>query len=71
MSEHRLVQCSFLKKPEKDTIIKMNEPMSLSFALRYMNSFAKATPLSYAVTINLPNELPVVEEYKIAKMDHV
>ncbi|PNX85517.1 proliferating cell nuclear antigen large form protein [Trifolium pratense] len=53
------------------TVIEMNESVALQFALRYMNSFTKATPLSNTVTISLSNERPVVVEYKIAEMGYV
>jgi len=33
--------------------IDLNEPVSLTFALRYLNSFAKATPLSGEAPGNL------------------
>lgn len=49
----------------------MEEPVSLTFALRYMNSFTKATPLANQVTISLSSELPVVVEYKVAEMGYV
>lgn len=52
-------------------MIEMKEPVSLSFALRYMNSFTKATPLSDTVTISLSSELPVVVEYKVAEMGYI
>jgi proliferating cell nuclear antigen len=58
-------------QPEEATIVEMNEPVSLTFALRYMNSFTKATPLSSTVTISLSSELPVVVEYKIAEMGYI
>ncbi|KAL1332630.1 hypothetical protein HN51_061409 [Arachis hypogaea] len=58
-------------KPEQATTVEMNDPVSLTFALRYMNSFTKATPLSNQVTISLSSELPVVVEYKIAEMGYV
>ncbi|KAJ1390318.1 Proliferating cell nuclear antigen, PCNA [Sesbania bispinosa] len=64
-------QNTTVDKPEEATVIEMNEPVSLTFALRYMNSFTKATPLSSTVTISLSNELPVVVEYKIAEMGYV
>ncbi|KAG5027429.1 hypothetical protein JHK82_023285 [Glycine max] len=64
-------QNTSVDKPEEATVIEMNEPVSLTFALRYMNSFTKATPLSNTVTISLSNELPVVVEYKIAEMGYV
>lgn len=62
---------NYLWQPEQATIIELNEPVSLTFALRYMNSFTKATPLSETVTISLSSELPVVVEYKIADMGYV
>ncbi|KAJ1696062.1 hypothetical protein LUZ63_004574 [Rhynchospora breviuscula] len=58
-------------KPEEATIIEMQEPVSLTFALRYLNSFTKATPLSETVTLSLSSELPVVVEYKIAEMGYI
>ncbi|KAL4395869.1 hypothetical protein AHAS_Ahas01G0035000 [Arachis hypogaea] len=64
-------QNTSVDKPEEATTVEMNEPVSLTFALRYMNSFTKATPLSNRVAISLSNELPVVVEYKIAEMGYV
>jgi proliferating cell nuclear antigen len=64
-------QNTSVDKPDDATVIEMNEPVALQFALRYMNSFTKATPLSNTVTISLSNELPVVVEYKIAEMGYV
>jgi hypothetical protein len=58
-------------QPEDATIIEMEEPVSLTFALRYMNSFTKATPLSNQVTISLSSDLPVVVEYKVAEMGYI
>ncbi|KAF3610557.1 hypothetical protein DY000_02044654, partial [Brassica cretica] len=58
-------------QPEDAIVIEMNEPVSLSFALRYMNSFTKATPLLDTVTISLSSELPVVVEYKVAEMGYI
>lgn len=58
-------------QPEEAIVIEMNEPVSLTFALRYLNSFTKATPLSSTVTISLSSELPVVVEYKVAEMGYI
>ena len=46
-------------KPEDATVIDLQEPVSLSFALRYLNSFAKASPLSSQVQ-RLPRENPLL-----------
>ncbi|KAK9218873.1 hypothetical protein WN943_007511 [Citrus x changshan-huyou] len=66
-----VVVSSSTAAPEEATIIEINEPVSLTLALRYINSFTMATPLSNTVTINLSSELPVVVEYKIAEMGYI
>lgn len=49
----------------------MEEPVSLTFALRYLNSFTKATPLANQVTISMSSDLPVVVEYRIEDMGYI
>ena len=39
--------------------------MTLTFALRYLNFFCKATPLSPQVTLSMSADVPLVVEYKI------
>jgi proliferating cell nuclear antigen len=51
---------------DESTEIDINEPVALTFALRYLNSFAKATPLASHTVLKLSKELPVVVEYKMA-----
>ena len=42
--------CNFFQKNEEDqTIITLEEPVNQKFAVRYLNHFAKATPLSKTV----------------------
>ena len=64
-------QNSTADKREDNTIIELNEPVMLTFALRYLVSFTKATPLSPTVTICLSKELPVVVEYRIEDMGNM
>ncbi|KAK9817203.1 hypothetical protein WJX72_011042 [[Myrmecia] bisecta] len=64
-------QNTSVDKPEEQTTIELNEPVCLSFALRYLNSFAKATPLSHTVTLSMSKELPVVVEYRIGDLGHI
>lgn len=40
-------------KAEDHTVIVMNEPVALTFALRYMNNFSKATALGPSVKLGL------------------
>ncbi|PSC71363.1 Proliferating cell nuclear antigen [Micractinium conductrix] len=58
-------------KEEEQMVIDMVEPVSLTFSLRYLTSFTKATPLAPSVTIMLSRELPVVVEYKVADLGWV
>jgi len=52
------------KENEKVTI-EFSEAVSLTFALRYLGFFTKATPLSERVTISLSKDVPLVVEYAI------
>ncbi|CAK0780320.1 hypothetical protein CVIRNUC_005011 [Coccomyxa viridis] len=58
-------------KPEDATVIDLQEPVSLSFALRYLNSFAKASPLSSQVSLRMSKELPLVVQYRIVDMGEI
>ncbi|CAN0855126.1 Proliferating cell nuclear antigen [Linum grandiflorum] len=57
--------------PEEVTIIEMNEPVTLTFALRYMNSFTKAAPLSGTVTLSLAPDHPMAVEYEIPELGYI
>lgn len=41
--------------------IEMNEPVQLTFALRYLNFFTKATPLSPTVILSMSADVPLGE----------
>lgn len=64
-------QTSAVDKEEDAVVIELQEPVALTFALRYLNSFTKATPLSAQVTLSMSKDLPVVVEYRIAEMGYV
>jgi proliferating cell nuclear antigen len=51
-------------KPDQATYIDITEPVSLSFALRYLNSFAKAAPLAASVKLCMSADLPVLVDYR-------
>jgi len=52
-------------KAEDITTINVQEPVQLTFALRYLNYFTKATPLSSSVCLSMSKEVPLVVEYRI------
>eukprot|EP00959_Pyramimonas_sp_CCMP1952_P082677 1727736-Pyramimonas_sp.AAC.1 len=58
-------------KDEELVMIELMEPVSMKFGLRFLNSFAKATPLSTQVVLSMSKDLPDVVEYKMADLGHV
>jgi proliferating cell nuclear antigen len=56
---------------DEHVIINMEEPVELNFALRYLNFFTKATPLSKTVVISMSPDVPVVVEYPIDECGYV
>lgn len=64
----KLAQNSSSDKEEESVIVEMNEAVTLTFALRYLNYFTKATPLAGQVSLSMSQDVPLVVEYKIADM---
>lgn len=67
----KLAQTANVDKEEEAVIIEMQEAVTLTFALRYLNFFTKATPLSGQVSLSMSPEVPLVVEYKIGDMGFV
>lgn len=64
----KLAQTSSTDKEEEAVVVEMNQAVCLTFALRYLNFFTKATALSPQVTLSMSQDVPLVVEYKIADM---
>lgn len=60
-----LRQSSCIEKEDDQVAIELTEPVSLTFACRYLTFFIKATPLAGAVSLSLKHDQPLVVEYKI------
>lgn len=60
-----LRQSSSIDKEEEQISVELNEPVQLTFALRYLNYFTKASPLSPTVSLSLKSDSPLAVEYKI------
>ena len=56
------------EKPEDKTIIEVRERVNLSFALRYLNLFNKASSCTPAITLSLSDEAPLVVDYTMDKL---
>jgi len=61
-----LRQHSNVDKPNESIEIELSEPVSLTFSLKYLVNFCKASALSNTVKICLSNEVPLLVEYSLA-----
>lgn len=67
----KLAQTSSVDKEEEAVTIEMQEPVTLTFACQYLNSFTKATPLSTQVCLSMSTDVPLVVEYQIPDLGHI
>lgn len=65
----KLNQTASPDKPNESVTVRMSEPICLSFAVKYLNHFAKATPLASQVSLSLAPDVPLVVEYSIEDED--
>ena len=61
-----LRQHTNIDKPDLNVEIDLSEPVALSFSLKYLVNFTKATGLSGQVKICLSNEVPLLVEYELS-----
>ena len=64
-------QTSVDTKEEDQVEVQFDEPVALNFALRYLNFFTKATPLSGTVVLSLSKDVPLVVEYRLEDLGHI
>eukprot|EP00415_Alexandrium_ostenfeldii_P000974 UN0974 len=58
------------EKPEERVTLTVHEPVTATFALRYLVNFAKAAPLCGAVELGLGPDAPLLVEYDLEKTDN-
>lgn len=56
-------------KPDESVVLTVREPVSATFALRYLVNFAKATPLCGAVELGLAPDSPLLVKFHLEKID--
>jgi len=59
----QLRQHSSVEKPSENVEIDLTEPVSLTFSLKYLTNFCKASGLSDSVKLCLSSEVPLLVEY--------
>ncbi|KAL2433770.1 Proliferating cell nuclear antigen [Exophiala dermatitidis] len=55
-----------IDKPDLDVTINLTEPVSLTFSLKYLVNFCKASGLSSRVKLCLSQEVPLLVEYGLS-----
>merc|ERR1712225_71004 len=58
------------EKPEEKVTLTVHEPVIATFALRYLNNFAKAAPLCGAVELGLGADAPLSVKYDLDSKDN-
>lgn len=61
-----LKQNTSVDKEDEQVTVELHEPISLTFAGRYLNTFCKATSVSPTVVMSLKSDTPLVLEYGIS-----
>ena len=56
---------------EDQTVVVLNNAVALTFSLKFLLNFCKATPLSKSVTLHLSTEVPMLVEYKVSDTGYV
>merc|ERR1712142_435940 len=67
----KLAQTSSVDKEEEAVVVDMQEPVTLTFACRYLNMFTKASPPSPQVSLSMSPDVPLVVEYNIGEIGHI
>ncbi|KAL9030264.1 MAG: hypothetical protein Q9196_001594 [Gyalolechia fulgens] len=60
-----------VENPEKNIDISLSEPVALTFSLKYLVNFCKASGLSGTVKLCLSNEVPLRLEYSLASNSYL
>lgn len=55
-----------IEKPDQNVSINLSEPVSLTFSLKYLVNFCKASGLSGKVKLCLSQEVPLLVEYTLS-----
>jgi hypothetical protein len=60
-----------IDKPDEDVTIEMSEPVALTFSLKYLTNFCKASGLSSSVKLCLSSEVPLLVEYGLTESSYL
>ncbi|KAI8907479.1 hypothetical protein PhCBS80983_g04027 [Powellomyces hirtus] len=67
----RIKQGSAVDDEGVATTIELNQSVNLTFSLKYLSNFTKATPLSDTVSLNMSADVPLLVEYKVSEIGYI
>jgi hypothetical protein len=67
----QLRQHSSVDKPSENVEIDLTEPVALTFSLKYLTNFCKASGLSETVKLCLSSEVPLLVEYGLSNNSYL
>ncbi|KAI8337325.1 proliferating cell nuclear antigen [Blakeslea trispora] len=53
------------------TVIELQQAVSMTFSIKYLVNFTKATPLSSRVSLNMSADVPLLVDYKLDNLGYV
>ncbi|KAG1449557.1 hypothetical protein G6F56_008608 [Rhizopus delemar] len=56
---------------DESTTIELQQSVAMSFAVKYLVNFTKATPLSSRVSLNMSADVPLLIDYKLDNIGYV
>ncbi|KAF7722475.1 proliferating cell nuclear antigen [Apophysomyces ossiformis] len=62
---------SSIDNEDEATVIELNQSVSMSFSIKYLLNFTKASSLSPRVSLNLSSEVPLLVEYKLENLGYM
>lgn len=60
-----------MDKPSENVEIDLTEPVALTFSLKYLTNFCKASGLSETVKLCLSSEVPLLVEYGLSSNSYL
>lgn len=54
----------------RNVFIDVSQAVSLNFSIKYLNNFAKSTPLSSEVMLQMSNDVPLLVSLKVIRLIH-
>ncbi|KAG1118922.1 hypothetical protein G6F42_013084 [Rhizopus arrhizus] len=53
------------------TVIELQQSVAMTFSIKYLVNFTKATPLAARVSLNLSTDVPLLVDYKLENLGYV